>query len=99
MSTVSSMVVTCSLIEGDTVKLLNEWMIRNARYGTFQPIQLNMAGGGKAMQIEAFACAVNNFDEEALIALFPLLPWSFPEEAVLIVYPEYGPPTITRGVS
>lgn len=76
---------------------LNEWCARQSRVVAFLPLDLGDAGGGKAMQIEIFAAAGNYYDHRALADAFPSFPWVFPDEAVLVAYPEDGPPLIVRG--
>lgn len=102
MSSVSSMVITCALIEEEDdggLPALHEWCAshepRRIRFGTLNddPAVCN----AKAMQAHILACAANYFDEVALIEAFPTFPWLFPDEAVLVIHPEEGEARIVRG--
>lgn len=102
MSSVSSMVITCTLGEEDEdggLPALHAWCAdlqpRSIRFGTLNddPAVCN----GKGMQALVLACAANYFDENALAEAFPTFPWLFPEEAVLVIHPEHGGVRIVRG--
>lgn len=97
MSVVSSMIVSCGLMEDDALTALNEWCARQSRVVEFRPLDLNVAGGGKAMQVDIYAAAGNYYNHCALADAFSTFPWVFPAEAVLVAYPEDGPPIIVRG--
>lgn len=102
MSSVSSMVITCALIEDEEdggLLALHAWCAdlqpRPVRFGVLNddPAVCN----GKGMQAFVLACAANYFDEDALAEAFPTFPWLFPGEAVLVIHPEQGEARIVRG--
>jgi hypothetical protein len=95
------MFVMCGVTDdedGGMLALL-EWCARQDRPVTFRPVDLDAAGGDRRMQVAVYACAMNCASEgvEALAAAFPAFPWTFPDEAVLVVYPDEGPPLVVRG--
>jgi hypothetical protein len=84
----------------DAIKELNAWGRELSRPIEFVDLDLDEAadvGVNKALQVQVYAGAQNQFDEQALCTVFRTLPWAYPGEAVLIVYPEDGPPRIVRG--
>jgi hypothetical protein len=91
------MLVALGLCEEEGIAALNEWCARQSRVVVFQPLDLDAAGGGMAMQVEIFAAAGNYYDHQALADAFPSFPWVYPDEAVFVAYPEDGPPLIVRG--
>lgn len=99
MSSVSSMIVTCAVVEDEHdggLIFLHEWCARLERPIRFGRLDDRPADNGKAMQALVLAAAANYFHEDALLEAFPTFGWLWPEEAVLIVYPEDGPPRIVR---
>lgn len=101
VSHVSSMIVTCALIESDAdggLSQLHAWssrLDRPIRFGVLddEPAVCN----AKGMQAHILGAAGNYFDEDALLAAFPTFAWLFPDEALLVVYPENGAPRVVRG--
>ena len=100
MSTISSLIITCSIMEKDAITALNAWSQQLDCPVEFVQLDLDEAadaGLNKALQIDVYAAAQNQFDEQALLTMFRTFPWEWPGEAVLIVYPEDGPPRVLRG--
>ena len=99
MSTTSSVSITCSVNGAGHAAGADVWGGQLGRPVDF--VRLNLdgaadAGVNKALQIDVYAAAQNQFDENQLFALFRGFPWEYPGEAVLIVYHENGPPRILR---
>lgn len=99
MSYVSSMVISTGLTEDEDggMSALHEWCASQPQPIEFRLLDLSVAGGSKAMQIDVYAAAGNYYDHDALADVFPTFPWIFPKEAVLVAYPEDGAPIIVRG--
>jgi hypothetical protein len=100
VSSISSVLITCSVLEHDAVKALTAWGRDQDPPVEFVQLDLDEAadaGVNATLRIDVFAAAQNGLDENALLALFRTFPWTWPGEALLVIYPEDGPPRTLRG--
>lgn len=101
MSHVSSMILTCNLIEEDDdggLAALQAWcQQRQRRPVRFGRLDDRPGHNGKAMQVLILCAAVNYFDEDELLTAFPTFPWLFPETAVLVIHTEHDGLRIATG--
>ena len=100
MSTISSLIVTCSIMEKDAITALNAWSQQLDCPVEFVQLDLDEAanaGLNKPLRVDVYAAAQAQVDAQALLTMFRTFPWEWPGEAVLMVYPEDGPPRILRG--
>lgn len=113
MSIVSSIMITCGFIDesdGETpiscIEKINEWLLSSTT-STLARVDDGFGGGNKFMQIALWAGGFNKFEhkEFEFIEFFKSLPWHYPGETLLIIYPEegdarvYRPPTTQLGVT
>lgn len=104
VSHVSSMIVTCELIEdgqsfGDGgLTAFHAWCENVDKPIRFAEIPDDLGvNHSKGIEVHVLVAAGNYFDHDALAEAFPTFPWSFPENAVLVVQPQDGRPIIVRG--
>lgn len=107
MSHVSSMVITCAMLEDEPdggLPPLHAWCAMPADVETpmrkpieFRELDLDPAvNHSKGMEVAVLAAAGNYYDHDALIKAFPTFPWMFPEDAVLVIHPEHGTAIVVR---
>src|SRR4051794_16281267 len=72
VSTISSLIITCSIMEKDAITALNAWSQQLDCPVEFVQLDLDEAadaGLNKALQIDVYAAAQNQFDEQALLTM------------------------------
>ena len=90
MSTVSNVVLVCSLTDGeDFIVPISTWLADNS----FPPLSDlgRHAGGNKVLECCLFASAFNYFSEDAFAQFIASLPWGDLENVVLTIQPDEGP--------
>ena len=104
MSVVTGIVVVVSVCEGDTdrtaeasVERLNDWLSANYRE-EMRPLKLvaDHFGGNKHPQLIAAGAGLNHLDEDAFAEAFLAMPWTDPENVLLIMQPEDGATRVFR---
>lgn len=104
MSIVTGIIVVASVCEGDgnlspeaSVERLNDWLSAHYRDES-RALRLltEHFGGNKHPQLVAAGAGLNHLDEDAFAEAFLAMPWTDPENVLLIMQPEDGPTKVIR---
>lgn len=99
MSSVTGLVLMCSLIDGDgegrqNIVGLDDWLAQRG----FRPlVDVSISSGGtKHPQCVTFHCGYNSFPEDEFAQHVLSAKWADPENVVLIMQPEDGSTRVFR---
>jgi len=99
MSSVTGLVLVCSLIDGDqavssNIHELNSWLKRRG-FGELVDVAQH-SGGTKHHEMCMFCCGYNNFPEDNFAEIAVSMNWMDPESVVLIMQSHEGSTKMIR---
>ena len=77
------------------IATINQWLARTDGHGGLQSVEGNY-GGCKHPQVLVYGAGLNYLDEDAFAAYVLQLPWTHPENVVLLLNPEEGATRVFR---